>query len=78
VNTCLDIFQWYPSIPLLRTLIVGICNLSYTRTRINNYLDELERSLELEIKVNHDKMVERIERGKYNIKSTNSGLKAES
>ena len=49
-----------------------------TRTRINNYLDELERSLELEIKVNHDKMVERIERGKYNIKSTNSGLKAES
>ena len=46
------------------------------RTRINNYLDELERSLELEIKVNHDKMVERIERGKYNIKSKNSGLKA--
>jgi hypothetical protein len=29
VNTCLDIFQWYPSIPLLRILIVGICNLSY-------------------------------------------------
>ena len=48
------------------------------RTRINNYLDELERSLELEIKVNHDKMVEHIERGKYNIKSKNSGLKAES
>lgn len=48
------------------------------RTRINNYLDELERSLELEIKVNHDTMVERIARGKYNIKSTNSGLKAES
>ena len=48
------------------------------RTRIHNYLDELERSLELEIKVNHDKMVERIARGKYNIKSTNSGLKAES
>jgi hypothetical protein len=46
------------------------------RTRINNYLDELERSLELEIKVNHDKMVERIERGKCNIKSKNSGLKA--
>jgi hypothetical protein len=37
------------------------------RTRINNYLDELERSLELEINVNHDKMVERIERGGNNL-----------
>lgn len=46
------------------------------RTRINNYLDELERSLELEIKVNHDKLTERIEKGKYQVKSKQSGLKA--